>query len=138
MRELTMQNVMLFLKENSYGFLGTVEQGKPKVRPMGFMMAENEVLYFNTNSLKEVYKQLLENPYVEYTSVSKDMVTVRVSGEVLFCDDIQTKEKVLNSNEMVKQGYKTAENPIYKVFCLQHGTITVSDFSAQPAKEMNF
>lgn len=138
MENLTMQNAILFLNENPNGFLATIENGKPKVRPMGFMMGENEMLYFNTNSLKDVYKQLMENPFIEYASVSKDMVTVRISGEVQFCEDLRIKEKVLNINEAVKQGYKTAQNPIYKVFYLKHGFITVSDFSGQPAKTMNF
>lgn len=138
MEELTMQNIILFLNENPNGFLATMECGKPKVRPMGFMMEENQVLYFNTNSLKDVYKQLTENPFIEYASVSKDMVTVRISGEIQFCEDIQIKEKVLNINEAVRLGYKTAQNPIYKVFYIKHGLITVSDFSGQPAKSMNF
>ena len=138
MEDLTMQSMIQFLKENSFGFLATMDQGRPKVRPMGFMMEENGILYFNTNSLKEVYQQLMANPFVEYASTSKDMVTLRVSGEVEFCEDIQIKEKVLSSNEAVKQGYKTAQNPIYKVFCMKHGFATVSDFSGQPAKKMSF
>ena len=138
MKELTMENVILFLNENPNGFLATMDGGKPKVRPMGFMMGEDETLYFNTNSLKDVYTQLLENPFVEYASVSKEMVTVRISGEVQFCEDAKIKEKVFNVNEAVKQGYRTAENPIYKVFYIKHGVITVSYFSGQPARKMEF
>jgi uncharacterized pyridoxamine 5'-phosphate oxidase family protein len=138
MDELTMQNVIQFLNENPNGFLATMEHGKQKVRPMDFMMEENKMLYFNTNSLKDVYKQLMENPFVEYASVSKDLVTVRISGEIQFCEDIEIKEKVLNIYEAVKKGYKTAQNPIYKVFYIKHGFIMVSDFSGQPAKKMSF
>ncbi|GAB6154669.1 hypothetical protein JCM17380_34190 [Desulfosporosinus burensis] len=70
-----------------------------------------------------------EIPFIEFTSTSKDMVTVRLSGEVIFSQDLGMKEKILESNPMVKGLCKSADNPIFEIFFVEHGEIIVSDFS---------
>lgn len=102
------------------------------------MFEEEGKLYFCTNSKKDIYRQLIDVPYVEYSVTSKDMVTLRISGEVVFTEELDKKEKVLNASEMVKIGYKSADNPILKVFYIEHGTATISDFSGQPPKKIEF
>lgn len=133
-----MEQVLKLLKENQYGFLATVDDGKPRVRPFGFMFQEEGKLYFCTNSKKDVYKQLNVVPYVEYSITSNDMVTLRISGEIVFTEELDKKEKVLNASELVKKGYKSADNPILKVFYIEHGIATISDFSGQPPKKIEF
>lgn len=133
-----MKEVIKLLMENQYGFLATVDNGKPRVRPFGFMFEEGGKLYFCTNSQKEVYRQLNTLPYVEYSVTSKDMTTVRINGEVKFCEDMDKKEKALNASELVKRGYKSADNPIFKVFYIEHGNATISDFSGQPPRILEF
>jgi len=138
MEEITMKEIVKLLRENASGFLATIDKGRPRVRAFGFMMEEDRRLYFCTNSLKDVYKQLLLVPFVEYVATSKEMVTIRVSGEIIFCDDIEIKEKVLNVYDAVKLGYKKAENPIFKVFYIEHGSAIVADFSGQPPRKLIF
>ena len=138
MEEILIKDIVNFYKENANGCLATVDNGKPRVRPFGFIMEEEGRFYFCTNSLKDVYKQLQEVPFVEYVATSKDMVTIRLSGEISFCEDLGIKEKVLNVYESVKLGYKTAKNPIFQVFFIEHGCVTISDFSGRPNRKMNF
>jgi len=133
-----MEEVIKLLKESQYGYLATVDEGKPRVRPFGFMFEEDGKLYFCTSSQKDVYKQLTILPYIEYAITTKDMVTVRINGEIKFSEDIDKKEKALNASEMVKRGYKTADNPIFKVFYMEHGTASISDFPGQPLKKIKF
>ena len=133
-----MEQVLNLLKEDGYGFLATVDNGKPRVRPFGFMFEEEGKLYFCTNNQKDVYKQLMVLPYIEYSRTSKDMVTVRISGNVTFTQDIDKKEKALDSSELVRRGYKSADNPIFEVFYIEHGTATISDFSGNPPRELEF
>ncbi len=133
-----MEEVLNILKENVNGFLATVEDGMPRVRPFGFMLEEDGKLFFCTNSLKNVYKQLQTVPYIEYTAVTKGMVTIRVRGKIEFCEDIDMKKKVLELHEPVKKGYKSADNPIFKVFYIEHGTAIISDFSGNPPRKIEF
>lgn len=133
-----MKEFLNLLQQNPNGFLATVDEGKPRVRPFGFIMEEEGRLYFCTNSQKEVYKQLLAQPYVEYSTMTKDMVTIRISGEIKFSEERDVKERVLNVFEPIKQGYKSPDNPIFKVFYMEHGTALISDFSGQPSKKIVF
>lgn len=133
-----MQQVIELLRTNQYGFLATVDEGRPRVRPFGFMFEEGGCLYFCTNSTKDVYKQLLACPQVEYAATSPQMVTVRITGEAVFTEDMDKKEKAIAANEMVRRMYKTADNPIFKVFCIEHGTALVSDFSGKPPRTITF
>ena len=133
-----MDEVIRRLKEGPYGSLASVDNGRPRVRPFGFMYEEEGKLYFCTNSNKEVYKQLQAAPYVEYSVTSRDMITVRISGEVKFCEDRSKKERALNASELVKRIYQSADNPIFKVFYIEHGSVTVSDLSNQSQRKLEF
>jgi uncharacterized pyridoxamine 5'-phosphate oxidase family protein len=129
-----MEDIVKFLKENGYGYLATVDNGKPRVRPFGFMFEEGGKLYFCTNNKKEVYKQLIETPYVEYSMTSADMTMLRINGEIKFSEDLDKKEKALNSSELVKKAYQTADNPIFEVFYMEHGTAAFTDFFGKNIK----
>jgi len=101
-------------------------------------MAEDGKFYFCTANTKDVYKQIKEIPFIEFTSTSKDMVTIRLSGEVIFSYDLGLKEIILESNPMVKGLYKSADNPIFEIFYVEHGEIIISDFSGQPPRKISF
>ena len=133
-----MEQVIQLLNEAQYGFLATVDNGKPRVRPWGFMFAEEGKLYFCTSSQKDVYRQLVALPDIEYAATSKNMVTVRITGAVEFCEDRAKKEKALNASDLVKRIYQTADNPIFKVFAIAHGTAVISDFSGNPPRTVEF
>lgn len=133
-----MDNVLKLLNDTQYGFLATVDNGKPRVRPFGFMFEEGGKLYFCTNNTKDVYKQLNESPNIEYSATSKEMVTVRITGKVAFTEELDKKQKALDSSDLVKGLYKSADNPIFKVFYVEHGTAIISDFSGQPPRVLNF
>lgn len=53
------------VEESSAFFLTTIENGRPKSRPISFHMLENGINYFGVGAMKEVYRQMQENPYVE-------------------------------------------------------------------------
>ncbi len=65
-------------------------------------------------------------------------ITLRLSGEIEFTEDVAIKVKVFNVYEPVKQRYKSADNPIFKVFYIEHGIATISDFSGMPPKKVEF
>ena len=50
-----MKEVLEFLKENGNGFLATMEEGKPRVRPFQFMLEAEGRFYFCTSNAKDVY-----------------------------------------------------------------------------------
>lgn len=74
------------------------------------MFEENGRLYFCTASTKEVYKQLTTVPYIEFSKTTKDMVWVRVSGEIKFDDDIKKKEKIFENAPGLEKLYQTRQS----------------------------
>lgn len=133
-----MKELVQFLEVNNMGSLATVDAGKPKTRPWGFMLEDNGKLYFCTANTKKVYGQLMKNPAFEFTSTSKEMVTVRVSGEAQFSNDRRIKEMVLDRYPNIKNIYQTADNPIFEVFYIEHGEATFSDFSGKEPRTFQF
>ncbi len=133
-----MKEVIEFLNSNPVGCLGTVDNGKPRVRPFQFMFEQEGKLYFCTANTKDVYRQLQKNPFVEFSSTSKDFVTVRVSGEVKFGKDLEIKRRIIDSNDLVKSIYQTPDNPAFEIFYLEKGKVIMFDFSGQPPKIFEF
>lgn len=133
-----MKEVVNFLKENSTGYFATVEDGKPKVRPFQFMLEESGKLFFCTSNEKEVYQQLMVNPYFEFSSSSPQFAWLRLSGKARFSNDVRIKEKILEISPLVKSIYKTANNPIFEIFSVEEATAVLEDFSGQPPKIVKF
>jgi uncharacterized pyridoxamine 5'-phosphate oxidase family protein len=133
-----MQEVVNFLIENPMGFLATLENGEPRVRPWGFIFEEKGKFYFCTSSTKDVYRQLTANPSVEFSTRNDKFVWVRLRGKITFTEDLKIKEKILAQNDLVKSIYKSAGNPVFKAFYLDHGTAVIGDTSGQPPKQFTF
>ena len=134
-----MEEVIKFLKENRIGFLASVDNGKPRVRPWAFMLEEKRKFYFCTNTTKDVYKQLKNVPYIEFSCTNKEFnAWLRLSGQITFSDDRKIKEKIIESNDLLKNVYKTADNPIFTIFYLEHGTASIWSFSEQTPKRFEF
>jgi uncharacterized pyridoxamine 5'-phosphate oxidase family protein len=133
-----MDEVKTLLKSSPFGYLATVDNGRPRARAFGLMFEEDGRFYFCTNSTKEVYKQLVAQPDIEYAVTMPDMTMLRLSGRIVFTEERDKKERALNSSERVKQLYQSADNPIFKVFYLEHGTAVLSDFSGRPPRLIEF
>lgn len=133
-----MQNAIKFLQENPNGFLATVDNGKPRVRPFQFQLEDSGKLYFSTNNTKDVFKQLKANPLVEFSSSSPTFAWIRLSGEVKFSSDMGIKSKIFETNELVKSIYQTLDNPVFQIFYLDHGTAVLADFSGELPKTITF
>jgi uncharacterized pyridoxamine 5'-phosphate oxidase family protein len=133
-----MKEVIDFLNENRNGFMATVEDGKPRVRPWGFMFEENGRLYFCTSSAKDVYRQMVNTPHVEFSMMNSGNAWIRISGGITFTEDQECKARVLGASEVVKSVYRTADNPLLKVFYIEHGRAVMADFSGQPPKTFTF
>lgn len=127
-----MDKVFAFLKKNSLQYCATIGlDGKPKVRPFQMMYHEGGNLYYCTGAKKDVYAELQSNPYLEI-SVSTMEKWLRIRGRVEWVNYISAKERVLKESPLVKSIYKTADNPVLKVFYIANAEAVIADFSGQP------
>lgn len=130
-----MKKVVEFLEANPVQYLATVgRDGKAKCRPFMFALEQDGKLWFCTNSTKEVYKDMQENPNVEISVSSPEFAWIRLSGKVVFENNMTVKEACMN-NPIVKSQYGNADNPIFEVFYLEEPHGVIADFSGNPSYE---
>lgn len=126
-----MEEVLQFLKANPTFFLATSIFNKPKVRPFGAMTQYNNRLYIVTNNQKEVYKQIVGNPYIEICACNKDGYCLRIEAKLISDQDYHVKEKILEEYPTLKSLY-TIDDGIMEVLYLKDATATFSSFNDTP------
>ena len=127
-----MNKVFDFLKENPLQYCATVGlDGKPKVRPFQMMYHEGGNIFYCTGAKKDVYAELNNNPYIEISVSTMDR-WLRIRGRVVWVEDIKAKEKIIAISPLVKSIYKTADNPVLKVFYIADAEAVIADFSGKP------
>ncbi len=133
-----MNEAIAFLRENPVQYLATVgRDGRAKCRPFMFAGELDGTLWFCTNNQKDVYRDIVENPYVEVSVASPAYAWIRLSGKAVFEDSREAKEMCMG-NPIVKSQYQTADNPIFVVFYLEEARAVLADFSGNPPREYQF
>jgi uncharacterized pyridoxamine 5'-phosphate oxidase family protein len=120
----TFQDCIAFANENPLCSLATVENDQPRVRYMGFWFADETGFYFQTGSMKELYKQILNNPNIEacfYKHSGMIGTMLRVSGKAELLDDINLKKRVIEERPFLKGFGLTSESPGLIIFRIAHG-----------------
>ncbi|MCE7700100.1 MAG: hypothetical protein K8E24_015170 [Methanobacterium paludis] len=51
---------------------------------------------------------------------------------------MEIKKAIIESNELVKSQYQTADNPIFEIFHLEEAKAVITDFSGKPPAEYTF
>lgn len=95
-----------FLGEAKVFYVITVFGNKPKARPIGFKMLENDRLYFGVGTFKDVYKQLVMNPNIEIVATKPDGTWIRYDGKARFIEDEELENKCLDMLGPVGQMYR--------------------------------
>jgi len=85
--------------------------------------ADEKGFYFQTESVKSVYKQLQKNNKVELCFLApKTMVMLRATGKVEFLDDPGLKSKIYNDRPYLKNvGIKGPDDPLFVIFRVGSG-----------------
>lgn len=123
---ITLRDVADYLDRIGIQFMATIGlDGKPKVRPMQYMILEDGKLWFCTNSQKAVYAELQANPHIELCGCrleEDEMQTpwIRFSAEVVFEQRQDIRDAIIEKSAIVNTLYKDMRsNPIFKVFYLK-------------------
>lgn len=104
--EISAQGCFQFIRECTYFFLATVVDQKPRLRPMGFVFADDKALYLATDKRKNVYSELLQNPSVELASYNLNTRKwIRINGRAVRDSSEVIREKMEELYPMIKQEY---------------------------------
>jgi uncharacterized pyridoxamine 5'-phosphate oxidase family protein len=99
---MTEEEVFKFLKESRTFYLATVEGDQPRVRPMGFIMLYQDRIYFSTDNIKPMYRQMSANPKIEICALAQDSSWLRLSGRVVFDNSEDLLAKAMEESPMLK------------------------------------
>ena len=125
-----MEEVYDFLKECGVFFLATEDGEQPRVRPFGAINVYEGKLYIQTGKIKNVSKQMQDNPNVELCGYV-DGKWIRVEGTVVRDERIEAKESMLDANPELKSIY-SADDDNTEVLYFANGKATFSSFTEPP------
>ena len=126
-KEITLRDVADYLDSIGIQFMATIGlDGKTKVRPMRYMVLEDDKLWICANSQKEVYAELQANPAIGLCGckLEKDEIQtpwIRFSAEVVFEQRQDIRDAIIDKSAIVNALYRNMRNnPIFKVFYLKN------------------
>lgn len=125
-----MQEVLDFLKKCGVFYLATVEGDQPRVRPFGALAVFEGKLYTQTGRVKNVSKQLAENPKAEICAF-KDGKWIRIETTLVDDPRLEAQEAMLEQNPGLKNMYKAGDGNT-QVLCFTNSTATISSFTEAP------
>jgi uncharacterized pyridoxamine 5'-phosphate oxidase family protein len=128
-----LQPFVKVLQESPNGILANRNGEKLRTQIITFHFADDNRIYFATNSTKPLYEQLKRHPNVSYCTFAEEFEPVlSINGRVVFTEDAAVKLRVFNGSANVRRFYQTPDNPNYKVFYIN--TEEVETFDSDGAK----
>lgn len=125
-----MQEVYEFIKKCGTYYLATVEGDQPRVRPFGTIDIFEDKLYIQTGKIKNVSKQIQNNPNVELCAFA-DGKWLRIAGKLVRDDRVEAKKHMLDNYPSLKAMY-SAEDDNTEVLYFANATATFSSFTEEP------
>ena len=125
-----MDKVLKFLKDAETYYLATVEGDQPRVRPFGTAHVFEGKLYIQTGKVKDISKQLHQNPKAEICAF-KNGEWLRVSGKLIEDDRNEARQSMLDAYPSLQKMYK-ADDGNTEVFYFENATAIFSSFTHKP------
>ena len=122
--------VYYFLNDAQTYYLATVDGDKPRVRPFGTILLYEGKLYIQTGKVKDVSKQISENPFVEICAYMNGS-WIRIAAELVEDDNRDVKVAMLEKMPSLKAMY-SADDENTQVFWMKDATATICSFTSQP------
>lgn len=125
-----MQEVYDFLKKCNTYFLATMEKDQPRVRPFGTIHLFEGKLYIQTGKVKDVSKQILENPKIEICAFD-GKEWLRIQALAVEDDRVEARASMLDAYPNLKAMYSPTDGNT-QVFYLKDVNATFSSFTSKP------
>lgn len=134
-----MLDYLKFLAENPEGTFVTVEDNKPHCRIFHYLWGDETRAWFCTSNRKPVYLQMLKNPDVAFTTWNpRTMDVVTVYGKAVFMDAPAAKTRAFNTVPMVRETFKTVDNPEFHLFYIDVERVETFDYANGPRRAFSY
>lgn len=117
-----------FMNTNPAFHLATVEGNKPHVRGLLLYRADENGIIFHTGKMKDLHKQLTENPNVEMcfnNGKFENLVQIRVSGAVELVEDLELKKEIVQKRDFLKPWVEQMGYETFAVYRMKKGSATI-------------
>jgi uncharacterized pyridoxamine 5'-phosphate oxidase family protein len=122
------KEILDFLNVNPVFHLATVEKNKPHVRGLLLYRADENGIIFHTGKMKDLHRQLTENPQVELCFNNgnfENLIQVRVSGIVELIEDLDLKKEIVQRREFLKPWADQMGYDFLAVYRMKKGVATI-------------
>lgn len=123
-----MKRVYDFFKAAQTYYLATVEGAQPRVRPFGTIHIFEDKLYIQTGKIKNVAKQIANNPKAELCAFNNG-AWLRVACELVEDDRVEARKAMLDAYPDLRAMYDENDGNTV-VYYLKNATATFSSFTA--------
>jgi len=128
-----MINFAEILNANPIGVFATQDGNKVRTRVFQYLFADGKKAFFSTSSEKPVYAQIQANPNVSFCTYPQNFDPVlSINGKAVFVEDNALKVRALEVNPKLKGMYKSADNPVFRIFYIEVEEVTTFSFAEGP------
>lgn len=104
------EKVCEYLKDAGMYYIATADENShPHVRIFTSRAVVDGKLYIQTNKTKDVFKQIIANPFVEICAFNKG-TWMRITGELVHDDTTEARKAVLDAQPELRTAYHYDEN----------------------------
>lgn len=125
-----MEEVFEYLKKSHIFYIATCDGDQPRVRPFGALAEFEGKLYTQTGKIKNVYKQLKENPKVELCTMGKGG-WLRLEAEAFEDERYEARKAVLDQCPNLRAMYSEDDGNC-TVFYFSNVTATFIENGKEP------
>ena len=129
-----LNRIITFLDAAQTYYLATVEGDQPRVRPFGTALIHNGRLYIQTGKVKNVSRQLAENPKAELCAFHGGR-WLRIAGRLVNDDDREVKVAMLEKMPALKGMYSPDDGNMQMLY-FEDAAATFSSFTEAPESFM--
>ena len=122
-----MNEIFEFLKKCGTYYLATIDDGKPRVRPFGTIDIFDGNLTIQTGKIKEVSKQIHNNPNIEICAFDKNK-WLRMQAQAIEEERIEAAKHMLDAYPNLKGMYKAGDGNT-EIFKLVNVKASFSSFT---------
>ena len=125
-----MKEVLDFLENAGVYYLATSKDNKPYVRPFGTINIFENKLYIQTGKVKNCYKEIIDNPFVEISAFLNGK-WIRLNGKLVSDDRVEAKKSMLDKYPNLRGMYNENDgNTIVLYF--EDAIATIYSFTEAP------
>lgn len=126
-----MKEVLDYLKACGTFYLATTEGNQPRVRPFGAVCEFEGKLYITTNNKKKGFEQMIRNPKIEISGMSKG-TWIRLEATAVHDNRREARVAMMEDNEASLSRLYSIDDGIFEVLYLEDATATIFSFTGDP------